>query len=64
MTVYFVMLRGPKGHPIPLVDADTPEDPHLFDSEAEAQAAATANLFGENFGFEIIPWDMPEEKSN
>jgi hypothetical protein len=64
VTHYFVMLRGQKGHPIPLVDADSPEDPHLFSSEAEARAAAMGNMFGENFGFEIISWDMPKDLGN
>lgn len=51
---YFVMIRYPKGFPIPLVDEK--EDIVLFDSREEAENLANKTLMGPVYGFEVYEW--------
>jgi hypothetical protein len=52
---FFVMLRYPKGFPIPMVDEE--EDIKLFGTREEADNAGKRNMFGETFGYEIYEWN-------
>lgn len=51
---YFVMLRSQGGFPLPLIDLE--DDPVLFETREEAEAAAKKNIIGEHFGFEVYEW--------
>lgn len=55
MTGYIVMLRHPKGFPMPLVDEEGAV--LLFPSEDEAEDAARRNPFGKMFGYKLYWWD-------
>lgn len=56
--MYFVMLRHPRGFPLPLVEEINEFDERicLFDTEDEAKEAAENNMLGEAYGYEIYEW--------
>ena len=53
---YFVIVKGQDGRPHALIDEDG--SIHLFEDEDEAEEAASSNLLGANFGYEIVAWEM------
>jgi len=52
---YFVMLVGPDGKPLPMVDEDGSVT--LFDSEDDAEKVGAENILGGGRGYEVYPWD-------
>lgn len=54
---------GPGGRPLPMVTEGT-DDPFLFPSRESAEEAATENILGSNYGFEVIEWSMPERQAH
>ena len=54
MTKYFILLRHPKGFPLPIMNDD--DIIMLFDSEEDAEKCAQDNSFAEAFGYEILEW--------
>jgi hypothetical protein len=53
-TLFFVMIRHQKGHPMPLTDEE--EDVFLFDTRESAEDAAKLTLMGPVFGYEVYEW--------
>ena len=54
MDKYIVLINGPRGEPMFLVDKD--EDPCLFDSREDAITAAEDNDYARKRGYQIKTW--------
>lgn len=54
--MYFVVLRGQGGQPLPMTTDRYDDDLAMFASEEDAIAAAEANMLGAAYGFKVYEW--------
>jgi len=59
MDKYIVIIKGPYGLPMFLVDSN--EEPFMFDSRKDAVKEAEANEYARARGYQVITWIYEEE---